>query len=72
MKYRNFISGLHILASNKILECILHVDVLSNILRGISQYLLKENMYTLLYGSAVNPYYNMRIGRVSLLIMYSI
>ncbi len=61
MKCRNFISGLHILVSNKIPESILNVDVLSNILRGISQYLLTENMYTLLYGSAMNLYYNMRI-----------
>ncbi len=61
IKYRNFISGLHIFASNKIPESILHADVLSNILRGISQYLLKENTYTLLYGLVVNPYYDMRI-----------
>ncbi len=35
----------------------------SNILRSISQYLLKENVYSLLYGSSVNPYYNMNIDR---------
>ncbi len=34
---------------------------MSNILHGISQYLLKENTYTLLYGTAVNPYYHMEI-----------
>ncbi len=61
MKCRNFISGLHILTSNKIPESILHADVLSNILCGISQYLLQENTYTLLYDSAVNPYYHMEI-----------
>ncbi len=33
----------------------------SNILHGISQYLLKDNVYTLLYGTAVNPYYGMDI-----------
>ncbi len=43
MKCRNFILGLHTLASNRIPESILHADVLSNILCGISQYLLKEN-----------------------------
>ncbi len=63
MKCRNFISGLHILASNKIPETILHADVLSNKLNGISQYLLKENTYTLLYGSAVNQYYHIEIGK---------
>ncbi len=36
MKCRNFISGLHILASNRIPESILHADVFFNILRGIS------------------------------------
>ncbi len=64
MKCRNFISGLHVLTSNKIPESILQADVLPNILHGISQYLLKENMYTLLYGLAVNPYYDMRIGKI--------
>ncbi len=51
MKCSNFISGLHILASNQIPESILHADVLSNILRGISQYLLKENIYFTLWYS---------------------
>ncbi len=55
MKCRNFISGLHILASNRIPESILHADVFSNILHSISQYLLKENVCSLLYGSTVNP-----------------
>ncbi len=59
MKCRNFISGLHILARNRIPEFILHADVFSNILHGVSQYLLKDNVYTLLYGTAVNPYYGM-------------
>ncbi len=61
MECRNFISGLHILASNRIPESILHAVVLPNILHGILQHLLMENMYTLLYGSAVNAYYNMGI-----------
>ncbi len=61
LKCRNFIFGLHILANNRIPESILHADVFSNVLLGISQYLLKENVYSLLYGSSVNPYYNMNI-----------
>ncbi len=60
MKCRNFISGHHILARNHIPESILHADV-SNILHGVSQYLLKDNVYTLLYGTAVNPYYGMDV-----------
>ncbi len=71
MKCRNFISELHILASNKIPESILHADLLSNISSGISQYLLNENTYTLLYGSAVNLSYYMKLSRVTLLIMCS-
>ncbi len=63
VKCRNFISGLHILASNRIPESLLHADVLSNILYGVSQYFLEENIYSLLYGSIVNPYYDMRIGK---------
>ncbi len=63
MKCRNFISGLHILAGNRNPESILHADVLSNILYDISQYLLKENMYSLLYDSVMNPYYDMRIAK---------
>ncbi len=63
LKCRTFISGLHILAYNRIPESILHADIFSNLLHGISQYLLKENMYSLLYGSSVNPYYNMNIIR---------
>ncbi len=61
MKCKNFISGLYILARNHIHESILHADVFSNILHGVSQYLLKDNVYTLLYGTAVNPYYNMDV-----------
>ncbi len=67
MKCRNFISGLQIPANNKIPESIIHVDVLSNILHCISQYLLKENMYTLLYGSVVIQYYDMRIIKSSII-----
>ncbi len=44
-------------------ESLLHADVLSNILYGVSQYFLEENIYSLLYGSIVNPYYDMRIGK---------
>ncbi len=51
MKCRNFISGLHILAKNQIPESILHADFFSNILHGVSQYLLDDNVYTLLYGT---------------------
>ncbi len=61
MKCRNFISGLHILNRNQIPESILHADVFSNIMRGISLYLRKDNIYTLLYGDSVNPYYAMNI-----------
>ncbi len=61
MKCRNFISGLHILARNRIPESILHADVFSNILHGVSQYLRKDNVYTLLYGTSVNPYYGMEV-----------
>ncbi len=61
MKCRNFASGLHILASNQIPESILHADVFHNILRGISQHLHKDNIYTLLCGYSVNPYYAMNI-----------
>ncbi len=61
MKCRNFISGLHILARNQIPESILHADVFSNILRGVSKDLLKYQVYTLLYGISVNPYYSMNI-----------
>ncbi len=46
MKCRNFISGLHILAKNQISESILHANVFSNILHGVSQYLLNDNVYT--------------------------
>ncbi len=61
MKCRNFISGLHILAKNQIPESILHADVFSNILRGVSHHLLKDNVCTLLYCISVNPYYSMNI-----------
>ncbi len=44
MKCRNFISGLHTLAKNRIPESILHADVFSNILYGVTQYLLKDNV----------------------------
>ncbi len=61
MKCRNLIFGLHILAKNRIPESILHTNVFKNILHGLSQYLIKGNVYTLLYGTAVNPYYSMDI-----------
>ncbi len=61
MKCRNFISRLHILVRNSIPESILHADVFSNILHGVSKYLSKDNVYTLLYGTAVNPYYGMEV-----------
>ncbi len=61
MKCRNFISGLHILARNHIPESILHANVFTNILHGVSEYLRKDNVYTLLYGTAVNPYYGMEV-----------
>ncbi len=61
MKCRNFISRLHILARNRVPESILHADVFSNILHGVSQYLCKDNVYTLLNGTAVNPYYGMEV-----------
>ncbi len=61
MKCRNFISGLHILAKNQIPESILHADIFSNILRGVSKHLVKDQVYTLLYGISVNPYYSMNI-----------
>ncbi len=61
MKCRNIISGLHILARNRISESILHAHVFSNILHGVSQYLCKDNVYTLLYGTDVNPYYGMEV-----------
>ncbi len=61
MKWRNFISGLHILARNRIPEFILHADVFSKILHGVSQYLFKDNVYTLLYVTAVNRYYGMDV-----------
>ncbi len=61
LKYRKFISGLHIVARNCIPESILHADVFSNILHRVSQYLCKDNLYTLLYGTVVNPYYAMDV-----------
>ncbi len=61
MKCRNFVSGLHILARNEIPECILHADVFSNILRGISLHLRRDSIYTLLYGTLVNPYFSLKI-----------
>ncbi len=54
IKCRNFISVLHILARSRIPESILDADIFSNILHGVSQYLHKDNVYTLLYGTAVN------------------
>ncbi len=51
----------HLLQIASFPESIVHADAFSNILLGISQYLLKENVYSLLYGSSVNPYHNMNI-----------
>jgi hypothetical protein len=62
-KARSFVSGLHILAENKLPETILHANVFSKILLGISQELINESDYTLLYGSEVNPYYHMPIAK---------
>jgi hypothetical protein len=62
-KARSFVSGLHILAENKLPESILHANVFSNILHGITHELTKESDYTLLYGSEVNPYYHMPIAK---------
>ncbi len=67
MKCRNIISGLHILARNCIPESIIHADVFSNILHGVSQYLRKDNVYPLLYGTAVNPYYGMKVIKMFIL-----
>ncbi len=61
MKCRNFISGLHILARNQIPESILHADVFSNILHGVAKYLSTDNVYSLLFGASVNPYYSLTI-----------
>ncbi len=47
MKCRNLISGLHILANNPIPESILHADIFSNMLQGVSKHLLKDQVYTL-------------------------
>ncbi len=57
MKCRKFVSGLHILTNNRIPESILHADVFSKILHGVFQYLHMDNVYSLLYGSSVNPYH---------------
>ncbi len=54
-KSKTFISGLHILAENKIPESNLHATVFANILNIITEQLKDCNQYTLLYGSSVNP-----------------
>ncbi len=54
-KCRTFISGLHILAENKIPESILHEKVFANILHIITEQLKVCNQYTLLYDSSVIP-----------------
>ncbi len=58
---RTFVSGLHILAENKILESILHANVFKNILVTVQYQLEVSKKYRLLYGSTVNPYYHMGI-----------
>ncbi len=60
-KCRTFISGLHILAENKIPESILHANVFANILNIITEQLKVCNQCTLLFGSSVYPYYHMKI-----------
>ncbi len=67
LKCRKYISGLHILVRNHIPESILHTNVFSNILHGVFQYLSKDNVYTLLYGTAVNPYYGMEVVKSSII-----
>jgi hypothetical protein len=62
-KTRSFVSGLHILAENKLPESILHANVFSNILHNINEELKNKSDYTLLYGSEVNPYYHMPIAK---------
>ncbi len=60
-KTRTFVSGLHILAENKIPESILHVNVFKHILVTVQDQLEVSKEYTLLDGSTVNPYYHMGI-----------
>ncbi len=55
MKCRNFISQVYIYLLGIRFKN-LHADVFSNILRGVSKHLLKDQVYTLLYGISVNPY----------------
>ncbi len=61
-KCQRFISGLHILARNRIPESIIHGDVLSNILLRISDHVRKSDKYRLLYGTKANPYYSLVIA----------
>ncbi len=61
-KTRTFVSGLHILAENKIPESILHANVFKNILVTVQDQLELSKEYTLLYGSTVNSYYHMGIA----------
>ncbi len=60
---RSLVSGLHVLANNKIPESILHADILANILLAIAKQLQHDNRYNLLYGSEVNAYYHMPLVR---------
>ncbi len=59
IKYRSLVSGLHVLADNRIIESILHADTHANILLAITNELQHDNRYSLLYGSEVNEYYHM-------------
>ncbi len=63
IKCQNFVSGLHVLADNKIPESILHADMPANILLAIARELQHDNRYSLLYGSKVNAYYHMPLVR---------
>ncbi len=63
IKSKSIISGLHVLAENKIPESILHADTLANILLAITHKLEHDNRYSLLYGREVNAYYHMSLIR---------
>ncbi len=63
IKCRSLVSGLHVLADNRIPESILHVDTLANILLAVRNKLQHDNRYSLLYGSEVNAYYHIPLVR---------
>ena len=62
-KCRSFISGLHVLADNKVPEAILHGNTFGHMLQTISDDLHKTTYYSLLHGTIVNPYFHMKIAR---------